>query len=146
MLLTLWKKILWFAPCQLSPRLTKPTKCSVRSAKTQIRLGIRPDWPVFSVRMKKPWVLSYPLSAQRRLWSAWWMSRLIWVFAGRTGHFVGFVMLQLNYFSSFWKPQVWMEMWGWGWGGACLSLALGILVIEPRQANLCLRAFRLDKF
>ena len=26
---------------------------------------------VFAVRMKKPWVLSYPLSAQRRLWSDW---------------------------------------------------------------------------
>ena len=26
---------------------------------------------VFAVRMKKPWVLSYPLSVQRRLWSDW---------------------------------------------------------------------------
>ena len=26
---------------------------------------------VFVVRMKKPWALSYPLSAQRRLWSDW---------------------------------------------------------------------------
>ena len=26
---------------------------------------------VFAVRMKKPWVLSYPLSAQQRLWSDW---------------------------------------------------------------------------
>ena len=26
---------------------------------------------VFTVCMKKPWVLSYPLSAQRRLWSVW---------------------------------------------------------------------------
>ena len=26
---------------------------------------------VFTVRMKKPWVLSYPLNAQRRLWSDW---------------------------------------------------------------------------
>ena len=26
---------------------------------------------VFAVRMKKAWVLSYPLSAQRRLWSDW---------------------------------------------------------------------------
>ena len=26
---------------------------------------------VFAVRMKKDWVLSYPLSAQRRLWSDW---------------------------------------------------------------------------
>ena len=39
---------------------------------------------IFAVRMKKPWVLSYPLSAQRRLWSDWGMPRLIWVFAGRT--------------------------------------------------------------
>ena len=30
--------------------------------------------------MKKAWVLSYPLSAQRRLWLDW----LIWVFTGRT--------------------------------------------------------------
>ena len=34
--------------------------------------------------MKKAWVLSYPLSSQRRLWSAWAVARLIWVFAGRT--------------------------------------------------------------
>ena len=26
---------------------------------------------VFAVRMKKAWVLSYPMSAQRRLWSDW---------------------------------------------------------------------------
>ena len=26
---------------------------------------------VFAVRMKKAWILSYPLSAQRRLWSDW---------------------------------------------------------------------------
>ena len=26
---------------------------------------------VFAVCMKKPWVLSYPLSAQRKLWSDW---------------------------------------------------------------------------
>ena len=29
---------------------------------------IRPVWSVFAVRMKKPRILSYPLSAQRRLW------------------------------------------------------------------------------
>ena len=31
---------------------------------------------VFAVGMKKPWVLSYPLSAQRRLWSGWSESSL----------------------------------------------------------------------
>ena len=38
---------------------------------------------VFAVRMKKAWVLSYPLSAQRRRWSDW-------------ADFVGFVMRQLK--------------------------------------------------
>ena len=41
------------------PRHDKTNKVTVRPAKTQIR--------VFAVRMKKPWVLSYPLSRQRRL-------------------------------------------------------------------------------
>ena len=39
---------------------------------------------VIAVRMKKVWVLSYPLSAQQRLWSDWADARLIWVFAGHT--------------------------------------------------------------
>ena len=47
--------------------MTKPTKWHVRPAKTD-----QPGHPpslirVFAVRMKKPWVLSYPLSAQRSL-------------------------------------------------------------------------------
>ena len=46
---------------------TKPTIWHVRPAKTQISLG---GW-VFAIRMKEHWVLSYPLSAQRRLWSDW---------------------------------------------------------------------------
>ena len=32
-------------------------------------MGICPVWVVFAVRMKKPWVLSYTLSTQWRLWS-----------------------------------------------------------------------------
>ena len=50
-------------------RHDKTNKMSMRPAKTQISLGICPDWSVFAVRMKKAWVLSYPLSAQQRLWS-----------------------------------------------------------------------------
>ena len=46
---------------------------------------------VFAVRTKKAWVLSYPLSAQRRLWSDWADAQadlsLRWVHS----HFVGFV-------------------------------------------------------
>ena len=83
-----------------APRHDKTSKVTVRPAKTQISLGIhyfpicaatwqnqqsdcapsedsdQPGHPpslirVFAVRMKKAWVLSYPLSAQRRLRSDW---------------------------------------------------------------------------
>ena len=56
---------------EMSHLVTKPTKWYVRPAKTQISLGVRPVWSVFAVRMKKAWVLTYLLSAQRRLWSDW---------------------------------------------------------------------------
>ena len=53
---------------------------------------------VFAVRMKTAWVLSYPLSAQRRLCSDWADDQadlsLRWAYS----HFVGFVMRRLNYF------------------------------------------------
>ena len=57
----------WRREEQMSHLVTKPTKwlCAQRS------LGIRPVWSVFAVRTKKAWVLSYPLSAQRKLWSDW---------------------------------------------------------------------------
>ena len=49
----------------------------------------------FTVRIKKAWVLSYPLSTQRRLWSDWADAQadlsLRWVHS----NFVGFVMRQL---------------------------------------------------
>ena len=45
------------------PRQDNTNKVTVRPTKTQISSLIR----VFAVRTKKPWVLSYPLSAQRRL-------------------------------------------------------------------------------
>ena len=58
---------------------------------------------VFPVRMKKAWVLSYPLSAQRRLWSVWVDAQadlsLLWAHS----HFVGFVMRRL---ISFYAKQV----------------------------------------
>ena len=52
---------------------------------------------VFAVCMKKAWVLSYPLSAQRRRWSDWADAqadlRLRWAHS----HIVGFVMRRLKY-------------------------------------------------
>ena len=77
--------------------MTKPTKWPVRPAKTQISLSIHPVWSVFAVRIKKHWALNYlwaysEVSDQTRQ-----MPRLTRVFAGRTCHFVGFVVQRLNY-------------------------------------------------
>ena len=49
------------------PRHDKTNKVSERPAKTQISLGIRPVWSESSLSVWKAWVLSYPLSIQRRL-------------------------------------------------------------------------------
>ena len=68
---------------------------SVRPAKTQISLGIRSVWSVFAVRIKKALVLSYPLSAQRRLWSDWADVQADLSLRWAHSHFVGFVMSRL---------------------------------------------------
>ena len=47
---------------------------------------------VFAVRMKKAWVLSYPLGAQRRLWSDWADAQADLSLRWAHSHFVGFVM------------------------------------------------------
>ena len=79
----------------MSRHMTKPTKWLVHPVKTQISLGYRPVWSVFPVCMKKALVLSYPLSIQRNSDQSGRMPRLIRIFTGCTGHFVGFVMLWL---------------------------------------------------
>ena len=81
------------------PRHDKTIKMSVRPAKTQISLGICPIWSVFAVRMKKAWVLSYPLSALRRLCSDWADAQADVSLRWAQSHFVGFVMSWLKCFS-----------------------------------------------
>ena len=89
---------------------TKPTKWHVGPAKIQISIGIHPVWSVFAVCLKKAWVLGYPLSAQRRLWSDGHMPRLIWVFAGCTA-----ILLDLSWGSSY---QNWECTW---WSNSSLA-------------------------
>ena len=66
---------------------------TVCTAKTQISLGIRPVWSESSLcaqwEAKDPSVLHVDSEDFMR------MPRLIWIFAGRTCHFVGFVMRRL---------------------------------------------------
>ena len=52
---------------------------------------------VFAARMKKPWVLSYPLSAQRRLCSDCADAQTDLSLRSAHSHFVGFVMSRLIY-------------------------------------------------
>ena len=47
---------------------------------------------VFAVRMKKAWVISYPSSAQRRLWSDWADAQADLSLGWPDSHFVCFVM------------------------------------------------------
>ena len=87
---------------KLSLCTTKPTKWPVHPGKTQISLGIRPDWSESS--LSAPWVAKDPMvlhtnsedSDQTRQ-----IPRLIWVFAGCTGHFVGFVVSRLRWWFTF---------------------------------------------
>ena len=55
---------------------------------------------VFAVRMKKPWVISHPLSAQRRLWSDWADAQADLSLRWAHTHFVGFVMSWLLWLIS----------------------------------------------
>ena len=63
---------------------------------------------IFVIRMKKSWVLSYPLSAQRILWSDWADAqadlRLRWAHT----HFVGFIFTVLSNING---VQIFVHLW-----------------------------------
>ena len=62
---------------------------------------------VYAIRMRKAWVLRYPLSAQRRLWSDWADAQADLSICWAHSHFVGFVMRQLIcYIGRVVRPQL----------------------------------------
>ena len=69
----------------------------------------------FAVRMKKAWVLSYPLSAQWKLWSDWANAQVALNLRWAHTHFVGFVMRRLifNFKSDRKIPYTvgWLSVW-----------------------------------
>ena len=80
----------------LEPPHDKTNKMTVRSAKTEISLGIRPVWSESSLCAQ--WVAkdsSFLHADSKASDQTGRMPRLIWVFAGRTCHFVGFIMRRL---------------------------------------------------
>ena len=93
--------------CIFEPRHVKTNKMAVRPAKTQISLGIRPVWSVFAVRMKKAWALSYPLSAQRWLWSDWVDAQADLSLRWAHTHFVFFFHVVAHFKVYFIKLHSW---------------------------------------
>ena len=115
----------WQAECGYNrkhePHHDKTNKMSVPPAKTQISLGgylIR----VFAVRMKKPWVLSYPLSAQWRLLSDWTDAQADLSLCWAHTHFVDFVMSQLTFSNLAIKLNILLQ---WNRQGGYLMIIEG---------------------
>ena len=78
-----WNDLIWAAPWQNQQCGCVPSKDQPGHPPSLIR--------VFAVHMKKAWVLSYPLSAQRRLWSDWADAQADLSLRWAHTHFVGFV-------------------------------------------------------
>ena len=88
---------------QMSRLVTKPTKWHMRPAKTLISLGItKTDQPS---SLCAQWLAKDPSflhTDSEDSDQTGWMPRLIWVFAGRTCHYVGFVTRRLKFGCWFW--------------------------------------------
>ena len=81
----------------IEPPHDKTNKIAVRPAKTHISLDIRPVWSESSLCTQ--WVakdLSFLHADSEDSDQTGRMPRLIWVFAGNTCHFIGFVTMRLN--------------------------------------------------
>ena len=80
----------------MSRLMTKPTKRHVRPGEDSEQPGRPPSLiRFFAVRVRKAWVLSYPLSAQRRHWSDRADARADLSLRWAHSHFVGFVTRRL---------------------------------------------------
>ena len=91
----------WGRATETEPPHDKTNKMTVRPAKTEISLLIRPVWSGSSLCAQ--WVAkahSFLYADSEDSAQTGRMPRLIWVFAGRTCHFVGFVMRRLSYLLS----------------------------------------------
>ena len=84
----------------IEPPREKNNSVTVRPAKTQISLGIRPVWSESLLSAwKKLGSLATHWAHSEDSGQTVRMPRLIRVFAGRTCHFVGFVMRRLYHFK-----------------------------------------------
>ena len=105
---------------------------------------------VFTVRIKKACILSYPLSAQRRLWSDWADAQADLSLHWAHIHFDGFVMRQLIWFCRFYcAPSRHTEMilsFRTDMPGQTVQIQIRLLLEQSNQGLHCLpfRLHRLD--
>ena len=96
---------------------------------------------VFAVRMKKSQVLSYPLSAQRRLWSDWADAQADLSLCWAQSHFVGFLMRRLIYSTAVTRTRPGTE----NWTAPSSTQSDTPVLNEPHQEKTSLRSFRPGK-
>ena len=96
----------------MSRLMTKPTKWHVRPAKTQIRPVLSESSPCAQWVAKNPSFLHADSADSDQTGR---MPRLIWVFAGRTCHFVGFLMRWLISYSILVNKMRYMRFRGSQW-------------------------------
>ena len=116
------------------PRHDKTNKMACAPSEDSDQPGHPPSLiRVFAVHMKKAFmVLSYPLSAQRRLWSDWAEAQADLSLRWANSHFVRFVTSWLIYWLS--RPI-----------DAKLCMFFADKSFEPRHEKTCLRNMRLGK-
>ena len=84
-------------PVKKEPPHDKTNKVACAPSEDSDQSGHPPSLiRVFAIRMKKAWVLSYPLSTQRRLWSDGVAALADLSLRWAHSHFVGFVMRRLK--------------------------------------------------
>ena len=89
---------------QVKPPLDKTNKMACAPREDSDQPGHPPSLiRVFAVRMKKDWVLSYPLSQQRKLLSDWVDAQADLSLRWAHSHFVGFVMRRPQCFKKKFK-------------------------------------------
>ena len=95
-------KTCWYRTVPWSDRNELPNDKTNKMACAPREDSVQPGHPpslirVFAVRMKKHWILSYRLSALRRLWSDWADAQADLSLHWAHSHFGGFVMRQLKW-------------------------------------------------
>ena len=129
-------RLLWFVILQMRGCMTKRTNWHLRPAKTQISLGIRPVWSESSLSAwRKVGSLATHWAHSEESDQTGRMPRLIWVCAGCTDHFVGFVM---SWFKWACPPTQ--------LGQKCGSLSkasFSYIIIEPCHEKTCLQSLEI---